>query len=159
MDDSSRYKKVKTEEDASKTITADGGLALTLIKTEDSLLLPEEDNRSTQGFELTENAKNIKTEPIDPPSPDESFVLAKPASYEEPPIRDQMSTEARISFIIDAVNHIADNTDPECQTFLPAEHDEGHPRPQDLPEIFFFVITLIRSQAHQGELHCRCRHG
>ena len=98
--------------------TADGGLALTLIKTEDSLLLPEEDHRSTAGFELTENAKNIKTEPIDPPSPDESFVLVKPASYEKPPVRDQMSTEARISLIIDAVNHIADNTDPESQTFL-----------------------------------------
>ena len=40
--DSSRYKKVKTEEDTSKTVIADGGLALTLIKTEDSLPLPED---------------------------------------------------------------------------------------------------------------------
>ena len=32
--DSSRYKKAKTEEDTTKTVTADGGLALTLIKTE-----------------------------------------------------------------------------------------------------------------------------
>ena len=108
--DSSHYKKSKIEEDAPKTITADGGFPLTLIKTEDPRPHPEEEDRSTQGFKPTENAKDIKTKPIDPP--------IEPASYEIPPIRDQMSTDARISLIIDAVNHIADNDDPESQTFL-----------------------------------------
>ena len=68
---------------------------------------PEEDGRSTQGFELTGIAKDIKTEPIDLP--------IEPASYEKPPIRDQMPMDARISLIIDAVNHIADKDDPESK--------------------------------------------
>ena len=73
---------------------------------EDPHPLPEEDNRSTQGFELTKNAKDIKNEPI------------KLAPYEQPPIRDQMSADAQISLIVDAVNHNADKDDPESQTFL-----------------------------------------
>ena len=40
------------------------------------------------------------------------------APYEQPPIMDQMPTRERIALIIDAVNHIADNTDPGSKKFL-----------------------------------------
>ena len=116
--DSSIYKKVKTEEDTAKTVTANRGLVLTLIQTEDSLTLPEEDNISTKGYEPNEDTKNIKIEPKEQPNPDENYVLVQSAPYEQPPIMDQMPTGERIALIIDAVNHIADNTDPESHKFL-----------------------------------------
>ena len=115
---SSVYKKVTTEEDTAKTVTADGGLALTLIKTEDSPPLPEEDHRSTMGYEPNDNTKNIKIEPKEQPNPDESYVHVQSAPYEQPPIMDQMPTGKRIALITDAVNHIADNTDAESQKLL-----------------------------------------
>ena len=98
-------KKVKAEKVSPKTVVADGGLPLTLIKKEDSPL-PEEDDRSTQGFELTKYAKDAMNEPIEP------------APYEQSPIRDKMSADAQISLITDTVNFNADKDDPESQAFL-----------------------------------------
>ena len=99
-------KKVKAEKDAPKTIVVVGGLPLTLIKKEDSPPLPEEDDRSTKGFELTKNAKDVKKEPIEP------------APYEQSPIRDKMSADAQISLITDTVNFNAEKDDPESQAFM-----------------------------------------
>ena len=83
-----------------------GGLPLTLIKKGDSPPLPEVDDRSTKGFELTKNAKDVKDEPVEP------------SPYEQSPIRDKMSADAQISLITDTVNFNADKDDPESQAFM-----------------------------------------
>ena len=99
-------KKVKTEKNEPETVVVVGGLPLTPIKKEDSTFLPEEADRSTKGFELTKNAKDVKNEPIEP------------SPYEQSPIRDKMSADAQISLIIDTVNFNADKEDPKSQAFM-----------------------------------------
>ena len=89
-----------------ETIVVVGGLPLTLIKKEDPPPLPEEDDRSTKGFELTKKAKDVKKEPIEP------------APYEQSPIRDKMIADAQISLTTDTVNFNADEDDPESQAFM-----------------------------------------
>ena len=76
-------KKVKAEKNEPETIMVVGGFPLTLIKKEDSPPRPEEDDRPTQGFALTKNAKDVKKESIEP------------APYEQSPIRDNMSADAQ----------------------------------------------------------------
>ena len=93
--------------------------SLSWSRTEDSLPLPldEENERPSQGYQLNENKKDVKTEP-EQPNPDASYVFIPSKPYAHPPIMDQMPTDQRIALISDAVNCLAGNTDPASQEML-----------------------------------------